>query len=365
MQHLYIGIMSGTSLDGIDTVIADFNAKVPQVVAHIYNPFPETIKAKLLSLISDKQSGLETLGRLHTELGRLYAAQVEAILIKAQLRAKNIQAIGLHGQTIFHAPEGPYPFTWQIGNAHEVAVITKIPVIADFRGLDIALQGQGAPLAPLAHLAIFGQAYPCFGVVNLGGIANITMIAHQKILKAFDIGPANCLIDAWMQTNQKQAFDKEGAFARSGLVIPELLKVLSTEPYFSAPAPKSTGRELFNLAWVRPHLHKDYRAADIAATLTELTARSIVDSLLQNDFTPETLILCGGGAENLYLVERLKSLAPCTIISSSDFGYKPEHIEPVAFAYLAKAFLEQQLFDLKNITGATQQHQCGVLYPPR
>ena len=362
MQDLYIGIMSGTSMDGIDTVIVNFDSKNPTILGHVYSKYPDAVKAQLLELITTKHADLEILGALHTHLGELYAHDVLRVLATNQINADQIKAIGLHGQTIFHAPNHEHPFTWQLGNAHVVAATTNIPVIADFRGLDVALHGQGAPLAPLFHLALFGQLHERVAVLNLGGIANITLIQHQKILQAFDTGPANCLLDAWMIETQHKAYDKNGDFSRSGHILTELLQQLLDEPYLQKAAPKSTGRELFNLAWLITKLQPDYKAQDVAATLTEFTAITATASLKL--MPANELILCGGGAENCFLVERLQFHAQCLVSTSVDYGFKAEYIEPIAFAYLAKmAFIEQTL-PLRAITGSIKDHHSGIKYIP-
>ncbi len=360
MQDLYIGIMSGTSMDGIDTIIVNFASKTPEVIDHVYSHYPDAVKAQLLELITTQQAHLENLGALHTHLGELYARDVLRVLATNNINADQIKAIGLHGQTIFHAPHHEHPFTWQLGNAHVVAATTNIPVIADFRGLDVALHGQGAPLAPLFHLALFGQLYERVAVLNLGGIANITLIAHQKILQAFDTGPANCLLDAWMLQTQNKAFDKNGEFARSGQILPELLQQLLAEPYFAKTAPKSTGRELFNLAWLAPQLQAHYQPQDVAATLTEFTAITATAPLKL--MPPDALILCGGGAENRFLLERMQFHAPCLVSTSVDYGFKAEYIEPIAFAYLAKMAIIEKTLPLMAITGSIKDHHCGVKY---
>jgi anhydro-N-acetylmuramic acid kinase len=362
MQDLYIGIMSGTSMDGIDTVIVNFASKTPEVLGHVYSQYPDAVKAQLLELITTKHADLEALGALHTHLGELYARDVLRILSTNNINADQIKAIGLHGQTIFHAPNHEHPFTWQLGNAHVVAATTNIPVIADFRGLDVALQGQGAPLAPLFHLALFGQLHERVAVLNLGGIANITLIEHQKILQAFDTGPANCLLDAWMLQTQNKAYDKNGAFSRSGQILPELLEQLLTEPYLQKAAPKSTGRELFNVAWLNPKLHTDYETQDVAATLTEFTAITATAPLKL--MPSNELILCGGGADNRFLVERLQFHAQCLVSTSIDYGFKAEYIEPIAFAYLAKMALLEKPLHLQAITGSNKDHKSGIKYIP-
>lgn len=362
MQDLYIGIMSGTSMDGIDTVIVNFASKTPEVIGHVYSQYPDAVKALLLELITTQQAHLENLGALHTHLGELYARDVLRVLATNNINADQIKAIGLHGQTIFHAPHHEHPFTWQLGNAHVVAANTHIPVIADFRGLDVALHGQGAPLAPLFHLALFGQLHERVAVLNLGGIANITLIEHQKILQAFDTGPANCLMDAWMLQTQNKAYDQNGEFARSGKILPELLQQLLAEPYFAKAAPKSTGRELFNLNWLTPKLQKHYQAQDVAATLTEFTA--ITATVPLKLMPANELILCGGGAENRFLVERIEVHAPCLVSTSVDYGFKAEYIEPIAFAYLAKMAMLENILPLKTITGACRDHPCGIKYIP-
>lgn len=361
---LYIGIMSGTSMDGIDALIVDLQDALPKILAHRHTPYPDEVKLQLLDLIKRKNADLEVLGALHTHLGELYADSVKQLLLAAGISADQIKAIGLHGQTIFHAPDTPHPFTWQLGNAHVVAATTNIPVIADFRGLDVALGGQGAPLAPIFHLALFGALANKVAVLNLGGIANLTLIEQKEMILAFDTGPANCLIDAWMQETQQKAYDPDGQFARTGEIIPQLLASLLKEPYLRKSPPKSTGRELFNLAWLRPHLKESNSAQDVARTLTEFTAMTITEALQQNQFTPDILIVCGGGLYNQFLLERLQNLALCLVKTSMDYGFKAETIEAMAFAYLAQLFMEHKKVPLKKVTGAQQNHLCGVAYLP-
>ncbi len=358
MKKYYIGLMSGTSCDGIDGVVADFKGIRPETLGRLHHPFPANLKASLTAIIEKQASSLQTWGTTHTALGEAYAKLVMALLDQTRLSPDDILAIGNHGQTVCHQPNGDHPFTLQIGNHAVVAARTSIPVIGDFRSADMAHGGQGAPLAPLFHQTFLVDPHELTAIVNIGGIANATLLDGSTILAAFDTGPGNTLMDTWMQTHHKQAYDKNGALARTGKVLPELLTRWLKDPYFEKPFPKSTGREYFS------DLLPSCDQVNTLTSLTELTAQSITDAL--RPFTPQKIWICGGGTFNAYLMERLTDLNPKTQLASvAKKGFDPQDIEALAFAYLAKCRYENIPFDLSRITGShSSNNLLGVIFSP-
>lgn len=349
MKKYYIGLMSGTSCDGIDGVIADFESSMPKTLARLHHPFPGNVKAALKHIITEQACALNNWGRTHTALGECYAKLVNALLKKTALSAHDIQAIGNHGQTLCHHPHGDHPFTLQMGNHAVLAAQTGIPVIGDFRSMDMAHGGQGAPLAPIFHQVFLATPGEVTAIVNIGGIANVTVLNGTELLAAFDTGPGNTLMDTWMQTHRGQAYDDNGDTARSGTIEAELLATWLKDPYFAKPFPKSTGREYFAAAI--PAHPVIPATCDTLTTFTELTAQSISNAL--HPFKPNTIQICGGGVFNTYLMERLAALNPGTHLGSvSEKGFDPQDIEALAFAYLAKLRYENTPLDLRKITGS-------------
>jgi anhydro-N-acetylmuramic acid kinase len=395
---LYIGLMSGTSLDGVDGVLVEFPASADltahdgaahettviestalRVVCHVARPFSTSLKAEMLSL---NQSGPDELHRAAlagNALARSYAEVVTALLEKTGTPAQQVRAIGAHGQTVRHRP-GEFDadpatgrvatgYTLQLNNPALLAELTGIDVVADFRSRDVAAGGQGAPLVPAFHHAVFGILSG--GVLNIGGIANLTVLtAHgfESGVLGFDCGPGNALMDAWCQTHRGQAYDADGAWAASGAVLPGLLAVLMAEPYLHKTPPKSTGRDLFNAPWLAACL-RDFSEAlpvDVQATLTEFTA-----TVCAQAFAPYTgvaslphLIVCGGGALNGHLMRRIQALLPKVHVTpSNQFGLPPLEVEATAFAWLARKTLRRETGSLERVTGARGARILGAIYP--
>lgn len=348
MRSFYIGMMSGTSMDGIEAVLVDFSNGELKQLDLIHHDFPKDLQCSLFDMLALKDISLLEFGKAHTYLGECYAKIVKDLLQKTKIPAKEIIAIGNHGQTIFHHPETPHPFTLQIGNNSVLAAETKITVVGDFRSLDMAYGGQGAPLAPIFHQAFLSVPQKTIAILNLGGTANVSILSDNKIIAAFDTGPGNGLMDQWMQQHFNKPYDKDGLEARRGKVNETLLAKFLQDPYFAKAPPKSSGREYFNLT-------KMPQNVDIA-TLTELTIRSILDAL--EPFKVDEIWACGGGAFNLFLLERLGAH------SIANKGIHPQAIEPLAFAYLAKMRMENQRIDLNHITGSNTPLLLGQIFYP-
>lgn len=362
MENLYLGLMAGTSLDGIDAVIAEFADRRCTVRGAQTTPFPESLRRRLESVIRAGTIELAELGALDTALGELFAQSVLELLDASGVEPDAIAAIGHHGQTIYHKPTPPEPFTMQIGDPNVIAARTGITVVADLRRLDIALGGQGAPLMPLFHAWCFGSADATRAVVNIGGIANVSVLAPGAGPRGFDTGPGNTLLDAWIAQATGEPFDRDGAFAASGRVDEKLLAALLEDPYFERPPPKSTGREYFNMAWLERRLAGARPASrDLQATLSELTAASIARSLTGESVSE--VILCGGGAHNRDLVTRLQHrLAAIPVVTSRELGIAPDWVEAAGCAWFARERLAGQRVATPSVTGARQAAVLGGVY---
>ncbi|WP_422672700.1 anhydro-N-acetylmuramic acid kinase [Candidatus Methylopumilus planktonicus] len=364
MNELFIGLMSGTSLDGMDAVLVSFGDSPQDIkmIGHSYVAYEDTLKKSLLELHLPYTNELEDsliAGNIVSQ--KAYQA-IEALLKKTGTSSKDIKAIGFHGQTIRHQPQKG--FTLQIGNPALLAEICHINVIADFRTRDIAAGGQGAPLVPAFHKEIFSHPTIHRAIVNIGGIANITILNPKTSTSGFDSGPGNILLDHWSQTHLHKAFDEDGSWAREGQLIQTLLDAFFNDTYFEKTAPKSTGRDHFNEAWLNKHLQKSYSIQDIQRTLLELTALSISNAIKTHNANISEIYLCGGGALNSFLVERLKSLIPQVKIQLTDaLGLSTQHVEAAAFAWLAKQTLFSKPGNLPQVTGAKGLRILGALYP--
>lgn len=362
MKELFIGLMSGTSLDGVDAVLVEFeNGIWTQASAHESISYPAEIKNQILSLQSIQINELNQTHQLSNSLSYLYAEVVSLLLRSNQLSASQIIAIGCHGQTIRHAPS--QGFTIQIGNLALLAELTQIDVIGDFRSRDIAAGGQGAPLVPAFHEAIFSNDEER-AILNIGGIANISILPKNKNSYGFDTGPGNMLMDAWVQQNWGLDFDQGGLLAKQGKILPTLNKILLDEPFFALPAPKSTGRDLFNSIWLAQYLNGDENPYDVLATLLNTTVQSIANALKQ--YAPETksLYICGGGVNNTLLMTQLKQALPSVHIQSTlELGLPTQWVEAAAFAWLAQRFITGQTGNLPNVTGAKGPRILGAWYP--
>jgi len=366
MSELYIGIMSGTSLDGIDAVLVDFSHTTPKRIESCHHHFAQSLRERLLQLTQSQSVTLKELGEIDHQLGLSYASIVEDLLSAASINASGVRAIGCHGQTIYHQPKADHPFTLQIGDANLLAEKSGITTIADFRRRDIAAGGEGAPLVPAFHAALFRDKNRETIVVNIGGIANLSMLPADRSLAVtgFDSGPGNLLLDGWIQLRKGQRYDKAGEWGATGKIIPALLEHLSDEPYFSAPAPKSTGRELFNIDWLQKRLNGDELDQDVQATLHELTARSIANAVKQQQRMADELILCGGGSFNSHLIERIAHHLPeCQLTSTHKYGLDPQLIEAMAFAWLARETLSGKAGNIPEVTGAKRPVILGAIYP--
>lgn len=366
MTQLFIGLMSGTSMDAADAALVDFGGTQPKLLATHSTPLPAGLRGALFALCVPGPNEIERMGELDSRLGEIFADGALALLKKAGVKAAEIIAIGSHGQTVRHQPAGPYPFTLQIGNPALIAHRTGITTIADFRRADIAAGGQGAPLAPAFHNAVLRSAQQDRAVVNIGGMANITVLPKgtQQSVTGFDTGPGNVLLDAWAERHLGQRMDEDGRFAASGKVSENLLGALLRDDYFSLAPPKSTGREHFNMAWLDAVL-KNYgnvSAQDVQATLCELTAATITDAVKKYAPTTQELLVCGGGARNTHLMQRLRArLQPCTVESTEQYGVSPGWMEAMAFAWLAKQTLEGKPGNLPSVTGAKRAVVLGTI----
>ena len=360
---LYIGVMSGTSLDGMDIALIELGASIKLLASH-YTPMPPSLRAELLSLCASGPDEVARCAIAENHWVELAAQGVNALLTQQQLSPQDIRAIGSHGQTIRHEPALGY--TVQIGNPALLAELTGICVVGDFRRRDVAAGGQGAPLVPAFHEALFTHESGYRAVLNVGGFSNLSLITPAEPVAGFDCGPGNVLLDAWIQDTRGDLYDRSGQWAASGRVEPVLLNTLLSDPFFKTQGPKSTGREVFNLNWLKHHLFSlpAFPAEDIQATLLELTALTIVDSLQSAQPHTDELLVCGGGAHNTALMTRLASLLPQTRVNSTQVkGVDPDWVEAMAFAWLAHCCLENIPTNRPSVTGARGLRILGAIYP--
>ncbi len=359
---LYIGLMSGTSLDGVDAVLAGFPQNAPpRPVGTHYIPYAAELRARLLALHEPRPNELHLACGLGQELAGLYARTVHALLEKTATAAGRVAAIGCHGQTIRHRPESGY--TVQLVNGARLAELTGIASIVDFRSRDIAAGGQGAPLVPAFHAATLSSTDEHRVIVNIGGIANLTDLVANDTVTGFDCGPGNLLLDAWAARHLGKAIDENGAWAAGGGVLPDLLARLLAHDFFAAPPPKSAGREQFNLDWLLGCLGGGEAPQDVQATLLELTARGITDAARKFCEGYDALYVCGGGVHNGALMQRLEVLAGKPVRSTAVLGIDPDWMEALAFAWLAKQCLEGKPGNLPAVTGARGPRILGAIYP--
>lgn len=353
--------MSGTSLDGIDAALVDLSGNAPRLLATHYRPYDVALKTALLALHQPADDELHRASLLANHLAQEYAAATAALLTNASVAPQQVRAIGCHGQTIRHRPDAGY--TLQIGNAALLAELSGITVAGDFRSRDIAAGGQGAPLVPAFHSR--GLRHPAIHrvIVNVGGISNLTDLPPQGPVTGFDCGPGNMLMDAWIMRHKNEPYDKDGTWAASGRTIPDLLDVLLNEPFLRLPPPKSSGRELFNLAWLEKHLSGDETAADVQSTLLAFSAHAIANAIRQYCPGAQEVYLCGGGARNLELLQQLASTLPaCRVQTTDELGIDADWMEAMAFAWLAQQTLHGSCIDMTAVTGA--RHPCilGAIY---
>lgn len=360
---LYLGLMSGTSLDGLDIALIEQSEKTTLLATH-YLPMPDELRAELLALCAPGPDELARAAMAEQHWVRLAAQGMQTLLQQQELSSSSIRAIGSHGQTIRHEPARG--FTIQIGNPALLAELTGISVVSDFRRRDVAAGGQGAPLVPAFHEALFGEQRSYRAVLNIGGFSNLSLLAPDQPVRGFDCGPGNVLMDAWIQRQRGDSYDRDGAWAASGKVQLKLLEALLSDPFFNTQGPKSTGRELFNLDWLDQHLGKQpgYAEADVQATLLELTAISISKALLSAQSATEELLVCGGGAHNRTLITRLAALLPgCVVNSTQTHGVPADWVEAMAFAWLAHCCLEGIPANRPSVTGANGLRVLGAIYP--
>lgn len=360
---LYLGVMSGTSLDGLDIALIEQSDTTTLLATH-YLPMPADLCAELLALCASGADELARAALAEQRWVRLAAQGIATLLQQQRLSPGQIRAIGSHGQTVRHEPA--HGFTIQIGNPALLAELTGISVVSDFRRRDMAAGGQGAPLVPAFHEALFNDPRRRRAILNIGGFSNLSLLQPEQTALGFDCGPGNVLLDAWIQRQRGENYDRGGAWAASGHVHHQLLQALLSDPFFHSQGPKSTGRELFNLAWLDRHLSTlpAIAAADVQATLLELTAASIVAALRNAQSDTDELLVCGGGAHNQTLMRRLAELLPgCTVSSTEAYGVPADWVEAMAFAWLAHCCLEAIPANRPSVTGASGLRILGAIYP--
>jgi len=358
---LHIGLMLGTSLDGIDAVLADFDAPNPLIASH-FVAMPDALRAEFLALLHSSADELARSQEAALALSGCYAEAVHTLLRSAAVDETRVHAIGCHGQTVRHQPERGY--TVQLVNGARLAELTGMTVVCDFRSRDIAAGGQGAPLVPAFHSAVFRAAGRHRAIVNLGGIANITDLPPVGLVRGFDCGPGNALLDEWIAACLGRPYDADGDWAASGTVLADLRDRLLSAPYFALVPPKSTGREQFNLAWLQAQLQDRYRPQDVQATLAEVSARGVADAIARHLGPVTEVYVCGGGASNRDLMDRLARLLPGrSVASTAALGIAPDWVEALAFAWLARETLTGRPGNLPAVTGARGPRVLGCIYP--
>jgi anhydro-N-acetylmuramic acid kinase len=368
LPELYIGLMSGTSMDGIDAALVDFSGSKPKLINTYNQPWPEAVQQTLINARDIPDGQLSSLSSLDLHTAEIFAQACVRVLEDTPYKSLDVIAVGSHGQTIRHRPDLDPPFSLQIGNAKRIATLTGIDVISDFRTADIQAGGQGAPLAPAFHDCIFHHHKINRVIVNIGGIGNITILPKDKknqSVTGFDCGPGNTLMDAWITKHKQKSYDAEGAFAASGKTNASLLAKLLMDGYFQIAPPKSTGFEYFNLEWLQKNLDV-YRdegidSADIQSTLCDLTATSIIRAINQHASDTEEIYICGGGAHNSELMRRLQAITQCPIATTEELGIHPDWVEAMAFAWLAYRHNHQQTGNLPSVTGADKAVILGNL----
>jgi len=368
MSAHFVGLISGTSMDAVDAVLVDLPAQgSPRCIAALSHPIPAELHTRLKKLADPQcHAGLDELGEADVLTGELFATAALAVIREGGLEPGQVQAIGSHGQTVRHRPQANPPFTLQIGNPQRIAHRTGITTVADFRQRDMAAGGQGAPLVPAFHRAVFWTQEEDRVVVNIGGIANITHLPASGPVTGFDTGPGNTLMDLWIRRHRDRPFDEAGQWARQGQVAEALLITLLSEPYLGEAPPKSTGPEWFSAAWLDHALaqHRQTSHADVQRTLLEYTAQSIADAIQRHANASAQVLICGGGARNAYLMERLTQLMPQRRVSDTGaFGVEPDWVEAMAFAWLARETLFGRPGNIKEVTGASEDVILGGVFP--
>jgi anhydro-N-acetylmuramic acid kinase len=365
LGDLYLGMISGTSADGIDVALVRFDPDPQLLLGRTYR-WDDALRNRLIELgQGGEATSLDELGELDVQVAQAFAHAAGRLITQSGLDGAQVRAIGSHGQTVRHRPDGTFPFTWQMGDGNVIAERTGIPTVADFRRRDVAAGGHGAPLMPAFHAAMLHAPSEDRAVLNLGGIGNLTLLPASGAVRGFDTGPANALLDAWCERHTGQAFDAGGAFAASGKIDVKLLDKLLDEPWFTLPPPKSTGREQFHLAWVEAKLGKSKaKPADVQATLLELSAVTIADALRATQPDTKRVMVCGGGVHNPLLMERLVvRLDGITVESTEVHGLHPDYVEAMGFAWLARETLAGRPGNLPSVSGAKGLRVLGALYP--
>ncbi|MEO6967641.1 MAG: anhydro-N-acetylmuramic acid kinase [Rhodanobacteraceae bacterium] len=365
-KALYLGLISGTSADGIDAALCSFDP-APRLHAALTHPYPNDLRARILELAQgDGATTLDEIGALDAAIGGCFADAALALLARSGSAAEDVRAIGSHGQTLRHRPNATPRFTLQLGDPNLIAERTHITTVADFRRADFAAGGQGAPLLPILHAALLGEHGVTRAVLNLGGIANLTVLRADGHVLGFDVGPANGLLDAWCALHSGESFDRDGVFAARGQADAALLARLLDDPYFGLAPPKSTGREHFHLDWLRARLNdRVLSPEDVQATLIALTARSVADAVTAHANDADEILVCGGGVHNPVLMQALQHvLAPRAVASTAQAGVDPDYVEAMAFAWLARERLEGRPGNLPSVTGAEGLRLLGGVYRP-
>ncbi|HGM6730079.1 TPA: anhydro-N-acetylmuramic acid kinase [Stenotrophomonas maltophilia] len=363
---LYLGLMSGTSADGIDAALVQFPSSGGCRFVHgLTARWEPVLRARLVALgEGGPLDSLEELGELDARIAISFADAANQLLAEAAVDPAQVRAIGSHGQTVRHRPLADPAFTVQLGDGNRIAELTGITTVSDFRRRDVAAGGHGAPLMPAFHLGMLGTADDDRAVLNLGGIANLTLIPREGAVRGFDTGPANALMDAWCQRHTGRTFDADGAYAASGAVDDSLLAGWRSDPWFALPPPKSTGREQFHLAWAEAHMGEgEYAAADVQATLLELTVATVADALLAQQPQTRRLLVCGGGVRNRQLMKRLAARLPeVQVECSAMHGLDPEYVEAMGFAWLAQRTMDGLAGNLPSVTGANGPRILGAIH---
>lgn len=358
---LYIGLMSGTSMDGIDAALVEMPTN--KLHGGMTKKYSDATKKCLEDVIEGNNLSLAAICQLNIRIGQEFASTTNDLLRETKTSPKDIVAIGSHGQTICHDMRASIPYTLQLGCGHTISSHTGITVVADFRTRDIVNGGQGAPFAPLYHQELFNNLDADVAVLNIGGITNVTLISSGQKTEGWDVGPGNCLMDAWINRHQGVAFDLDGSWAMQGRIINPLLDQLLSDTYIGLPPPKSIGKEYFSLSWLERHLKEEYKPVDVQATLVAFTAHSVAATLL-NESNIKHLYLCGGGTHNFYLRKMLVELLPNVSVNSvADIGVSPDYLEAMMFAWLAAQTINHIPVDLASITGAKEPAILGAIYP--
>lgn len=361
-MSLYIGLMSGTSMDGIDAALVEMPSN--RLIHGITLKYSDEVHQLLTQLVNEQHISLSTFCQLNVLVGREFVRAIRFLLEESNVAVQAITAIGSHGQTVCHDAMGEIPYTLQLGCPHTISGLTGIDVIADFRMRDLVNGGQGAPFAPLYHRELLSHSNELLALVNVGGIANLTLLVPNSSTTGWDVGPGNCLMDAWINRHQHKKYDAQGDWAAQGKVLPELLQVMLADRFFTKAAPKSIGKEYFSLSWLDRLLPEVYQAQDVQATLLALTASCISNSILDTQLAIKKVYLCGGGTHNTQLHSYLSHLLPnISVASTADLNINPDYLEAMMFAWLASQSINRIPVDLTSITGSQKPAILGAVYP--